>query len=161
MLSVWLTVNVIIIIVKITIFCICYNLKTACQPIWILNVSPAKFEKKLDWAISAHLISLTLTLINRDKEYKMIIKLSWFIKSKNSFILMLKSTVFCPGWCGSVDWTPAWEPKGHQFNSQSGHMPRLQARSPVGGAQEATTHWCFSPSLSPSLPLSNKILKNK
>ena len=32
------------------------------------------------------------------------------------------------------------EPKGHQFDSQSGHMPGLQARSPVGGAQEATTH---------------------
>ena len=29
---------------------------------------------------------------------------------------------------------------------------------PVGGAREATTHWCFSPFLSPSLPLS---LKNK
>ena len=23
-----------------------------------------------------------------------------------------------PGWCGSVDWVPAWEPKGCQFNSQ-------------------------------------------
>ena len=32
------------------------------------------------------------------------------------------------------------------------------ARSPVGGMWKATTHWCFSPSLSPSLPLS---LKNK
>ena len=27
----------------------------------------------------------------------------------------------------------------HQFNSQSGHMPGLQARSPVGGMLEATT----------------------
>ena len=25
------------------------------------------------------------------------------------------------------------------IDSQSGHMPELQARSPVGGAQEATT----------------------
>ena len=32
------------------------------------------------------------------------------------------------------------KPKGHWFNSQSGHMPGLQARSPVGGAREATTH---------------------
>ena len=33
-----------------------------------------------------------------------------------------------------------------------------------GGTREATTHWCFSPSLSPSLPLClkiNKILKKK
>ena len=64
-----------------------------------------------------------------------------------------------PGWCGSVDWVTAWEPKGCWFNSQSGHMPRLQARSPVGNAQEATTQWCFSPSSSPSLPLSLKINK--
>ena len=57
------------------------------------------------------------------------------------------------------------EPKGRQFNSQSGHMPGLLARSPVGGVQEATTHWCFSPSLSLSLPLfknnNNKIFKKK
>ena len=33
-------------------------------------------------------------------------------------------------------------------------MPELQARSSVGAAWEATTHWCLSPSLSPSLPLS-------
>ena len=44
--------------------------------------------------------------------------------------------------------------KGRKFSSQSGHMPGLRARSPVGGAGEATTQWCFSPSLSPSRPLS-------
>ena len=38
-----------------------------------------------------------------------------------------------------------------------GHMPGLQARSLVGGAQEATTYGCFSPSLSPTLPLCLKI----
>ena len=38
-------------------------------------------------------------------------------------------------------------------------MPGLQASSPLGGVQEATTHWCFSPSLCPSLPLSLKISK--
>ena len=67
---------------------------------------------------------------------------------------------YSPGWCGSVDWVPACEPKGHWFDSQSGHMPGLWARSPVGGAREATTHWCFSLSLSLSLPLSLKINKS-
>ena len=52
-----------------------------------------------------------------------------------------------PGWCGSVDWVPACEPKGHWFDSQTGHMLGLWTRPPVGGAQEANTHWCFSPSL--------------
>ena len=64
-----------------------------------------------------------------------------------------------PGWCSSMDWVRACKPKGHQFNSQSGHRPGLRARSPVGCTWEATTHWCFSPSLSPSLPLSVKINK--
>ncbi|XP_045039453.2 uncharacterized protein [Desmodus rotundus] len=41
---------------------------------------------------------------------------------------------------GSVDGAPACEPKGHQFDSQSGHTPGLWAKSPVGGAEEATTH---------------------
>ena len=40
--------------------------------------------------------------------------------------------------------------------SQSELMPGLWARSPVGGTQETTTHWCFSPSLSPFLLSKNK-----
>ena len=35
-----------------------------------------------------------------------------------------------------------------------GHMPGLWAMSPVGSVQEATTHWCFCPSLFPFLTLS-------
>ena len=63
---------------------------------------------------------------------------------------------------GSVDWLPACESKGHQFNSQSGHRLGLQVWSPFGGGWEATnhgslTHRCFS--LSPSPPLSLKINK--
>ena len=45
-----------------------------------------------------------------------------------------------PGLCGSVDWVQACEPKRHWSDSQSGHMPGLQARSPVEGELEATTH---------------------
>ena len=41
-------------------------------------------------------------------------------------------TQSCPGWCGSVDWVPACEPKGHRFNFQTGHRPGLWASSPVG-----------------------------
>ena len=40
--------------------------------------------------------------------------------------------IFGPAWCGSVDGAPACEPKSHRFNSQSGHTPGLQARSPEG-----------------------------
>ena len=38
--------------------------------------------------------------------------------------------------------------------SQGTCLGYIQARSPVGGALEATTHWCSSPSLSPCLSLS-------
>ena len=33
-----------------------------------------------------------------------------------------------PGWCGSVDWAPAYGPKGHQYGSQLGHVAGLWAR---------------------------------
>ena len=92
-----------------------------------------------------------------------------------SHILILDNTIkplrsqkrhTSPGWCGSVDWVPAFKPKGHQFDSQSGHMPGLQARSPVRGVWEATNQ-CFSRtsmyinvSLSPFLPPPLKINKS-
>ena len=37
--------------------------------------------------------------------------------------------------------------------SNLGHIPGFWARSPVGVVWEAHTHWCYSPSLFPSLPL--------
>ena len=48
----------------------------------------------------------------------------------------------CPGWCSSVDWVLACEPKGHWFDSQLGHMPGFWPRFPVGGMREAT-NWCI------------------
>ena len=46
----------------------------------------------------------------------------------------LKTAILALGWCGSVDGALDCEPKGLQFDSQSGHMPGLWTRSPVGGA---------------------------
>ena len=45
---------------------------------------------------------------------------------------------------GSPDWCGPCKPKGHQFHSQSGHMPGLQARSLVGGLGEALDFVSFS-----------------
>ena len=56
---------------------------------------------------------------------------------------------------------PAYKPKSCWFDSQSGHMPGLWARSPVRGAQESTTYCFFSPSFSLHYPLSKKKLKKK
>ena len=66
------------------------------------------------------------------------------------------------GWCVSVECALDCESEGCWFVFQSGHVPGLPARFPCAGhwcMQEATTHWCFLPSLSPSLPLSLKINK--
>ena len=76
-----------------------------------------------------------------------------------AYHLCLKYKSTSSGWCCSVDGAPACEPKSCQFNSWSGILPGLLARPPGGALLEATTHWCFSPSLSPSLPLSKKINK--
>ena len=74
-----------------------------------------------------------------------------------SCLYSLSKICFSPSWCGSVDWVPACQPKNHRFDAQSGHMPGFRARSPVSGTQEPIIHWSFSPSLSPSLPLSKNI----
>ena len=52
---------------------------------------------------------------------------------KGNLTSFLKKWWWCPGCCGWVDWMPACEPKGCKFDTQSGHMPGLQARSLAGG----------------------------
>ena len=68
-----------------------------------------------------------------------------------------KKWYFCSGWYGSMDGALACESEGCGFDSQSRHIPGLQARSPVGGVQEATTLMLLSLSFSVPSPLS----KNK
>ena len=62
---------------------------------------------------------------------------------------------YSPGWCVSVDWALAWEPKHCWFDSQSGQVPGLQARSLVGGMLGACERQPISLmfSLPPFLPL--------
>ena len=57
-----------------------------------------------------------------------------------------------PGWCGSVGWVLACEPKDHWFSSWPGHMPGLQAKSLVGGVQKATNPLHIEVSLPSFLP---------
>ena len=67
-----------------------------------------------------------------------------------------------PGWCGSVDWVPAFKPKGRRFYSQAEHMPGLWARSPVRGHVRGN-HTLMFLSLSfslPSSPSKNKEIKS-
>ena len=56
-----------------------------------------------------------------------------------------------------IERQPACKPKGHQFNSQSGHMPRLHATPPVGGAQKVSLHLFLPPFLSKKI---NNLKKN-
>ena len=57
--------------------------------------------------------------------------------SLKTAVEMIWSETESPGWCGSVDWAPACEPKSHHFDSQLGHMPGLWTWYPVGVEQEA------------------------
>ena len=65
----------------------------------------------------------------------------------------IKSHIYSPGWCGSVDWLSAGL---RTERSLIQYVPGLQARSPVGGI-ERQPHIDVSLSFSLSLPLS----KNK
>ena len=72
---------------------------------------------------------------------------------------ILNGNVQSPDWCGSVGWVSSCRAKGRQFNSRSGHVPELWARSLVGGAGEATDP-CFSGTLM-FFFLSSPLSKNK
>ena len=69
----------------------------------------------------------------------------------------------CPGPCGSVGWRLVHTLKGCEFDSWSGHIPRLWVRSPV--RLHARGSWLMSPApslfASPPylLPLSLKAMK--
>ena len=72
-----------------------------------------------------------------------------------NYILKIRDS---PIWCGLVDWMPACKPKGPQFDSQSGYMPGLQARSPVGGRDRGNHTLMF---LSLSFPFPSPLSENK
>ena len=69
-------------------------------------------------------------------------------------IVVIKNGRYHPGWCGSADSVMACKQKGRRFNSQSGHMPGLWARSLVGGVREATNPCISHTLMSLSLPFS-------
>ena len=57
-----------------------------------------------------------------------------------------------------MDWVQACKPKRHQFDSQSGHVPGLRARSPVEGCARGDHTLTF---LSFSFSLLSPLSKNK
>ena len=67
----------------------------------------------------------------------------------NLIIVTVRKLIYSPGWRGSVDWVLACKPRGRWFNSQSEHMPGMQARPPVGAHER-------QPHIDISLPLFKK-----
>ena len=55
-------------------------------------------------------------------------------------VMVLRAGAFRPWQVWLSGLNVGCEPKGRGFLSQSGHRSGLQARSPVGGVREATTH---------------------
>ena len=74
------------------------------------------------------------------------------LESSMEFPQKTKNGTACPGSWGSVDSVSACKTKGHWFDSQSGHMPGLWARSPVECTWKATTHDVFLPLFLPPFP---------
>ena len=70
---------------------------------------------------------------------------------KQVILFYCKTRKHSPGWCDSVDWVLACEPKGCWFESQSGHMPELRATSLVWG-HVRSNHTLMFLSFSFSLP---------
>ena len=84
----------------------------------------------------------------------------------NESTWLYSNKTFCSsGQCGSVAEASSHIPKGHRFNSWSGHMPRLWvwsllgARGTYGRLPVDVSHWYFS--LSPFLSLSISTNKTK
>ena len=97
-------------------------------------------------------MGLFLTLSQNGTEFSVQLPVSSY--SIASVILFyFKSSAFRPDQCGSVGWASFHKVEGHRFDPWSGHMPGFGPQS--GHVQEATNQ-CFSPFLSPSLPLSLK-----
>ena len=98
-------------------------------------------------------VAILILKMEENKQHFWHTMLYYFKKGKNTSWLVWLSGLSAGLWT-----------KGLMVQFPSGHMPGFRARFPVRGAWEATTHWCFSPSLSVSLPLSlkmNKSLKKK
>ena len=84
------------------------------------------------------------------------------IKKVNHLKVDLKNIK--PALAGVAQWTECWPAnRSQQFDSQPGHMPELQARSPVGGVGEATDQCISHTSLFFSLffSLHSPLTKNK
>ena len=81
--------------------------------------------------------------------FLLLIPQSW--GKKGNWVQLQLRWKISPDWCGSVGWVSQSKLWGHQFGSQSGHRPGLQARFPAEGVWKATNQ---SVSLSLSLCLS-------
>ena len=99
---------------------------------------PRNLHFKISQMISIHnKVAAKSILLKSYEQYSLNLfplRLMWFLA-----ISQLSRNDCCPGWRGSVDRALVCELKDRRLNSQSGHMPGLQARSPMQGAQEATT----------------------
>ncbi|KAF6119941.1 hypothetical protein HJG60_010308 [Phyllostomus discolor] len=123
-----------------------------------LNVG-LKTKKFLEENISGKLFDITLSnifwicLLGQGKQKK---------NNKQMGLYQIKS--FCsPDWCGPVCWAPSCRAKGHQFGSQSRHMPGLWASPLLGHMQEGTDPYFSHASmlLSLSFSLLSSLFKNK
>ena len=86
------------------------------------------------------------------------INLGWKPRWNGIYITGSEKTSKCPGWCSSVDWAQACEPKGYQLDSQSRAHAWVAGRVPSRGHMRGN-HTLMLLSLSFSFP--SPLPKNK
>ena len=108
---------------------VCVCMCVYIMEMWIYIMTNKK-NKILPFGTWMDLEDIILSEISYDSPYL------WDLKNKTD--KQQQHQKIGPGHCGSVGWASAHKrKKGHWFNSQSGHMLRLWARSAAGGLWEA------------------------
>ena len=94
--------------------------------VWLSNPSPGHLPKKIEAIYRGDIYTpmFTAALLMVAKTWRQL-----KCPSIDDWIKMQ----YTLGWCGSIDWALACEPKGHRFNSQSGQMPGSLVRPPSWG----------------------------
>ena len=86
----------------------------------LVTPSKAVSWKEIQWPSRKTLYAVSPTWVLGKKR--------WFPTTSEKCLKI----IFSPSWCGSVNWVPVRVLKNRRFNSWSGHVPGLRARSPVG-----------------------------
>ena len=86
--------------------------------------SISHIDKKYKFHLWNIVIKLLPFLLLSPAKTRGLVENGWYMIEIYNHLLNKRINLH-PGWCGSVNWAPACQPKNHWFNSQSGNIPGL------------------------------------